>query len=508
MDFNMAGLPKNAHYEKRRHLRLPLSISLCLKQDAGDTLTGVQSIDLNQYGARIESERPLTLGANVELWPREAEPVTGVAIKGRVLWVKPEKKKFRGGIVFDKTAQWPVPLPEVVQGLGKTPFDRSLSLQDILNTLDDGILILDPKLNIIAANDNQPFCLPREHQRLRGESAQKISPLFKTKVGEGLFKDLVQMTLRTSEEIKLPALEYSGPEVSRETQPRYYTIWLSPFSGPLGIQGVVLRSRDVTTLRHLEEKEKAREDFFWLQYRYITLGQLFDGLLDDLINPLSAIVGRLDLLALKMSGAEAPTGKSEVEGWQADLDAIQNILGHMTEFCRAAARRRTSETLAMPACFSLNALVERELQTLELRSHFKKISKHLSLLPTLPLLHGSYGDWANAFVALCQIIARQMAALDTREMKIQTSVEGEALVLRFSHNGKALGTPLDRDPDLTILRLLKKKYGVSVSVSGSSGLQTIALRVPVRQESSPSSLACLEDQASSYPCETLSSGNS
>jgi signal transduction histidine kinase len=497
MDFNVAGLPRNPDSEKRRHVRVPLSISLCLKQEAGDALTDVQSIDLNQYGARIESEQPLTLGAAVELWPREAKPVTGIAIKGKILWVKPEEKKFRGGIAFDKAAQWPVPLPEVVQGLEKTPFNSSLSLQDILNTLDDGILILDSKLNIITANDNQPFCLPREYQRLRGESAQRISPLFKTRVGEELFKDLVQRTLITSEEIKLPALEYCGPEVSRETHPRYYTIWLSPFSGPLGIRCVVVRSRDVTTLRHLEEKERAREDFFWLQYRYITLGQMFNDLLDDLINPLSAVVGRLDLLALKMSGAEAPTGKSKIEGWRADLDTIQNILGQMTEFCRAAARRQTGETQAMPACFSLNALIEKELQTLELRSHFRKISKHLSLSPTLPLLHGSYGDWANAFVALCQLITRQMAALDNSEMKIRTSMEGEALVLRISHNGKALSTPLDRDSNLTILRLLRKKYGVSVSVSGNSGLQSIALRMPVRQENSPSPVTCLEDQASS-----------
>ena len=72
---------------------------------------------------------------------------------------------------------------------------------------------------------------------------------------------------------------------------------------------------------------------------------------------------------------------------------------------------------------------------------------------------------------------RQMSTLDNMEMSIQTFQEDGDLVLRISHNGKALNLPLDRDPALNILRLLKKKYGVNVYISGNSSYQTVTLKM-------------------------------
>jgi hypothetical protein len=79
---------------------------------------------------------------------------------------------------------------------------------------------------------------------------------------------------------------------------------------------------------------------------------------------------------------------------------------------------------------------------------------------------------------------RQMSTLDNMEMSIQTFQENGDLALRISHNGKALNLPLDREPALNILRLLKKKYGVNVYVSGDSGFQTVTLKMatPKMQE--------------------------
>ncbi|RKX62680.1 MAG: hypothetical protein DRP37_00940 [Thermodesulfobacteriota bacterium] len=149
----------------------------------------------------------------------------------------------------------------------------------------------------------------------------------------------------------------------------------------------------------------------------------------------------------------------------------------MTEFCRTIARRRKKETMGVAVPFSLNSLIEDELRTLDIYSFFKKINKHVSLSPGLPPLQGYYSEWANAFLGLCQVLMRQMSTLDNMEMSIQTFQENGDLALRIGHNGKALHLPLDREPTLNILRLLKKKYGVNVYVSGDSGFQTVTLKM-------------------------------
>jgi hypothetical protein len=135
--------------------------------------------------------------------------------------------------------------------------------------------------------------------------------------------------------------------------------------------------------------------------------------------------------------------------------------------------------------FSLNSLIKDELRILDLHFFFRKINRQVSLFPDLPLIYGNYSEWANAFLALCLVLMKQMATLDNMWMSIQTFKEDEDLVLRISHNGKALNTPLDKDPALNILPLLKKKYGVNVYVSGNSGSQTVIFKVTTSKMQEP-----------------------
>ena len=187
----------------------------------------------------------------------------------------------------------------------------------------------------------------------------------------------------------------------------------------------------------------------------------------------------------KMSGIETPLDKTQLKVWTSDIESIQAITGQITEFVRAIGRRKKKDTMGVAVPFSLNSLIEDELRTLDLHSFFRKINKHVSLSPDLPPLRGYYSEWANAFLALCQVLMIQMSTLDNMEMSIQTSLEDEDLVLNISHNGKALNLPLDRDPALNILRLLKKKYGVNVYVLGDSGFQTVTLKMAASNMQEP-----------------------
>jgi len=471
-----------SYEEKRRSQRLRLSIPLWLKQNTHTVLQDVRSYDLNPFGVQIESSYPLEPKTLVELLPREGNGRNDFAVRGEIRWARPVGEKYRGGIVFENMADWAVPLSGILKALPGLETGTSLFFQNFLESLDDGILVLGPDLTILGSNTKQPFCLPRDPERLKGENLRKVSFLLRMRAEDRLFEDILQRVIATGEGCRLSAFPYSAPGTPDPNAPSYFHIWICPLLEQQGSQLLVLRSRDVTALKNLQELERERQEDFWLQYRHVTLGQLFDSLLDDIINPLSAVVGRLDLLALKMAERKGTPGHAGAETWISDLETVQGLLGYMAEFCRAAARRREPEVPGLPPSVSLNALIQKELDTLDLHSNFKKISKSVTLAPDLPSVHGSYSDWANAFVMLCQVIARQMATMERREITFHTTVEDERVVLRIGHNGKALPMPLCSDTRLTILRLLRNKYGVTICVSGNSGAQTVALKTPSASE--------------------------
>ncbi len=477
-------MQQGVHRERRRYFRIPLKVPLCLKTEALGSVMDVISTDLSPYGIQIESDSPFSPHETVTLRPGEEGLKTDYVAKGQIRWVKQEKGKFRSGIAFKNIVDWPFSISDIVKGL-ETEISHSIDFQYLLDSLDDGVLIFDSKLDIVFSNINQPFCLPRDPEKLKGKHFSDVCSLFKSSEGESSFKELLDKTLADRKEVRVSAFPCDLPWLNDPDGHRYYNIWLLPLLRPDGTRGLILRSRDVTALRRLKDREKAREETFWQQYRYFNFGQLFDGLLENITNPLSAIMGRLDLMAQKMSRIETPLDKAQLKVWTSDIESIQTLTGQITEFCRVMAHRRKKDTIGIAVPFSLNSLIEDELRTLDLYSFFKKINKHVSLSPDLPPLQGYYSDWANAFLALCQVLMRQMSTLDNMEMSIRTFQENGDLALRISHNGKAMKLPLDRYPDLNVLRLLKKKYGVNVYVSGDSGHQTVTVKMAISKIQEP-----------------------
>lgn len=479
-------MQQGVHKERRRSLRIPLNVSLCLKTGTHGTATRAVSTDLSPYGIQIKSDSPVHHHETVTLGPSEKASGTDYIVKGQIKWVKKEKGKFRSGIAFEDVTNWTFSVSDLVKGL-ETELSHLIYFQYLLDSLDDGILIFDSKLNIVFSNINQPFCLPRDPKKLRGKQFAEVCLLYRGSKGEASFKELFDKALVDKEDVRISSFPCDLPWLNDpDCHNKYYNIWLLPLIGPCGDTiGLFLRNRDVTALHRLQDREKAREETLWQQYRHLIFGQLFDDLLEDIANPLSAIIGRLDLIAKKISRCETAIDETQIKDWVSDIESIQIITGQITEFCWAIARRRKNETVGAMVPFSLNSLIKDELRILDLHFFFRKINRQVSLFPDLPLIYGNYSEWANAFLALCLVLMKQMATLDNMWMSIQTFKEDEDLVLRISHNGKALNTPLDKDPALNILPLLKKKYGVNVYVSGNSGSQTVIFKVTTSKMQEP-----------------------
>ena len=451
---------------------MPLRVPLLLEGEGLPRGLEAHSVDINPFGIQAETSAPVEV-----LGPVEVRPAAGVfaeahPARGRIRWIKASGDYFRYGIAFDEVANWRIPLSCLVQGLCAHVTPHPF-LQKLVDSLEDGLVLLDKDLRVIAINSRQPFCpvkRPAEHlgSPLKGMESMNI-PFRGEKVR---FKSLLLQAGQGREEIR-----FSAPIVPFGTaHERYYDISITPIQ-ELGV--LVVRTRDVTGLEELKRLKREKEEVFWLQYKYFTLGRLFDDLLEDIVNPLSAVVGRLDLLGLKMADAREPVGAEEVASWQADLSMAQSALDSIKEFCRAASRRRYRDARGSDAYFSISTLIEEELSTLELHHSFRKVKKTLNIAGNLPPIPGSYSDWANAFVALCQRIVQQAGTSAQKELTIAAALGNNHVELKITHNGKALSLPLEKEPSMAILELLKKKYGVSVYLAGGSGSQTITLKIPI-----------------------------
>ncbi len=457
---------------------MPLKVPLLLKGENQPHGISAYSTDLNPFGIQVETSTPFEAVGPVEIQPVNGFFANAESVKGHIRWIKASEDRFRYGIAFDEVVDWPLPLSSLIQGLC-ADINPHPYLQQLISNLDDGVVLLDTNLRVIAINSHQPFSPVGEPEEQIGRVFEGIEHLsVPLDGGKVFFKQLIRRAQKEQREIKLSACPII-PAGSSHGQGRYYDTYITPIKE---LNVLVIRTRDVTALEELKRLKKEKEESFWLQYKYLTLGRLFDDLLEDIINPLSAVVGRLDLLHLKMADARSPIYRDQISSWLSELDMAQKALDNIKEFCRAASRRRYRDVKGVQNYFSLNALIEEELRTLELHSAFKKVRKKLDLSPTIPPIRGEYSDWANAFVSLCQRILQQGGTSEQRELIITTTPGNGHIDLKFTHNGKALPLPLEKEPSLAILELLKKKYGITVCLAGASGNQTIILKIPIQME--------------------------
>ncbi len=476
-------LKEIAGKERRRFPRVQAQIPVYFKTGASKTqVTGITR-DVSPYGLQLYTKKA-DIRPNDKIRfvaPEGQSPGLCLDFQGSVIWTDRKEDATHLGLVFDNNME------EVINYLLLLAFSEDTLLgssffQLLLDSLPDPAILLDNQLRIKAISSNQPI-LPCDPSILVGEKIgeaptilkQLASPEFEPRkaMAECLFKRHI---------MHFSALPLNMGR-DEEAEKRYFNVLLKPVSVGHGRDMIFVQIRDVTMLCKLKEKIRERNNALWSQYKFMTMGQIVDELLEDLISPLSAIVGRLDLLTMKMNSVYESGGKVAVGEWLKELQIIDGLVEQITEFCTVAAKRREREKLgSMVKTISFNKLIEETLLVLKPKSSFRAVNIHLRFKTDLPEFQGDYFDWLNALIALFQTIIKEMDTLSHKEMTVITDVQEEWIILSISHNARALKIPLEREMGLGILEVLREKYGVSIKTHGDNGSQTIVFRVRIQED--------------------------
>lgn len=459
-------------HDRRRFKRLPLQFPVELKKGR-KALGRAEVKDISPAGMRISLSRcPVKEGETIWVVPLNRDSSIS-EVPAKVCWVTGGDGRRSAGVSFEEDLDYPLFFSALVSRMD-TAFLTSPLLQDMLDSLHNPVVLLDENLSILAVSNHFP-ALSFEAQALKGESLASLEPFYRFLDGGRVdFRQVLEKALRDPRQVVLQAVPF---QARSDDKKKYFNISITPIALSGKKKVLMVELRDVTTLCELKERISQREQNLLYQSRYFMLGQIFDELLEDIVNPLSAVVGRLDLLQMRIRQAMARGDRGqEVVKWAEELDTITRLFDDVVEFCRVAAKRRERDKLVQQHdAASVNSMVEEALAIMELHSAFRSIIIKKELAPDLPLVKGDHFAWTNALVYILQAIMKRMKGLEDKKISVRTELHQGKVALRITHNARALMIPIEKSVGFGVLDFLIKRYGLTIATAGSTGDQTISL---------------------------------
>ncbi len=467
---------KSAKKDRRRFPRVSVEFPVLLSMDTNRSFNEKAfALNISPTGMLIKTDETFEPGQKLFLSSDSIRSSMGL-LAGEVKWIRQTREGNFTGLFFEDSVKFFSFLLQ--KGLISSPrYDHSF-LQAVIGNLEDTIILVDKDLKIQAISKRQPIISVPEHEVLNKKVTEAPSILKlllkESKLSRSDFLDV----LHSNKERFFSSLKISyGSNGDKKTF--FFNVILKPIFHLDETKYLLIQIKDVTSLHKLKEELKERDKYHWEQYRLTLVGHIVDELLEDIINPLSAAVGRIDLLSMKMAHYQERNGEAGiVANWLKELKIIDDLMEQITQYCTIAAKRREREKLgALDGEISFNRLVQETVNILRINSHFKDVDIKLDLSQDVPNIRGEYFDWLNALIALLQVISKEMQAQDKKEIKIENKLLDNLIVLSITHNARALRLPLEKEVGLGILELIQRKYDTTIDISGGSGSQKITFLV-------------------------------
>jgi PAS domain S-box-containing protein len=342
----------------------------------------------------------------------------------------------------------------------------------LIDSFPDLIIVLDPQGRITYVSPRLRELLGYEPESLIGTHVSDPAAHSYTPEFEKLFQNLMAG--------KEPCASAEYPAQHKDGSWRTMRASASPLFDAEGkIAGVVASVRDVTPLKQLEQQLIQSE-------KMAAMGQMIDGFAHELNNPLTAILGAVELLGEPLQD-EAARRKFQLLQQQARRAAeiVQNLLFFSRPPQPGKARLKLPD------------LVQRSLQLHEHSLRMNQITVDFLSAPDLPPVLGDPNQLMQVFLSL--VINAEQAIREVRQqgtVRVRINNRGENISVVFQDDGPGFHPevlPRIFDPffttkrpgrgaglGLSISMAILKKYGGAITAENAPGggaLITVSLPV-------------------------------
>ncbi len=186
------------------------------------------------------------------------------------------------------------------------------------------------------------------------------------------------------------------------------------------IVGVVASLRDITVAKQIEQQLMQAE-------RLAAMGQMIDGFAHELNNPLTAIMGGIDLLEISSSEKDSKHLRLLKEQARRAVEVVQNLLF----FSRPPTRGNTR--------LNLNELMQRTLLLHQYSLRLNNITIDFLPEPSLPIYEGDANQLMQVFLNL--IINGEQAIRTVRErgsIRVRLGHKESSLWISFQDDGPGI----------------------------------------------------------------------
>ena len=444
-----------------------------MKSVTGDATIEGQSLDISKNGLKVSLNRHpfkpferITISLNEQSTPILAE----------IRWIDDgivtdsfSKKTSLIGLKFLQQADWPISIANINWD---SPLLESHLFSRIFSLIDEQLILFNRQLSLVWANKSQKdiSCI---FQKIPSRASDPYTAILDLSLYSGQIRDLLKQLLALGEKAR-PILvpSFSLMSSNQNTLAIPFNLYITPLQTDHKLEYILLK------IQYLNNSEMA-ENIGWIDCRYQQMGRLFENMLEEIVNPLAAVIGRVDLLSLRIGQTKDNFSKQDISLWRNDIKKLKKDLDRISNLCRITLQEKDLDTLQHGHIFSLSDLVKNETEELTIRRGFKGINLSLQLDPQLPRIKGEYELWALAFNAICHILQKKFRHADRKILHIETSRYANSVILQIQHTASKLRTPLHKEPGLSVLSLLQKEYLIHISVEQKGIFQIITLSLPL-----------------------------
>jgi len=201
---------------------------------------------------------------------------------------------------------------------------------------------------------------------------------------------------------------------------------------------------DITEKKVLEQRQRELEISLLKKQRLSTFGIFAEGIAHNIIEPLTVIMGRAQMLKSKMP----------------ELKETDIIISHglkIESIVDNLMKKSRSEQKSGKVPIDLNELLETELGFLEADYYFKRqIEKKYYFRRGLPLIKGFYNDFSQGLLNIIQYSIDSMSESKVKKLTVKTGSDAEYIYIDISDTG--CGIEKEDLPKVFTLFYHPKKY--------------------------------------------------